>query len=66
MAMCVVSGLLDIVMFVDFGPLYKIRVTMDDAAYHEVGSSENGFREAGRDAGRNLVEIPRSDRLIRP
>jgi translation elongation factor EF-G len=66
MAMCVVSGLLDIVMFVDFGPLYKIRVTMDDAAYHEVDSSENGFREAGRDAGRNLVEIPRSDRLIRP
>lgn len=53
---CVVFGLLDVVMFAEFGPLYKIRVTLDDAAYHEVDSSENAFREAGRDAGRKAIE----------
>jgi translation elongation factor EF-G len=51
-------------VFAEFGPLYKIRVTLNDAAYHEVDSSENAFREAGRDAGRNLVELANRDRLI--
>jgi hypothetical protein len=32
-----------ILMFAEFGPLYKIRITLDDAAYHEVDSSENGI-----------------------
>lgn len=59
-----VFGLLDVVMFAEFGPLYKIRVTLNDAAYHEVASSERAFREAGRDAGRNLVELVNRDRLI--
>jgi len=64
--MCVVFGLLDVVMFSEFGPLYKIRITLEDAAYHDVDSSENAFREAGRDAGRNLIEVATRDRLIRP
>ena len=62
---CVVFGLLDVVMFTEFGPLYKIRITLDDAAYHEVDSSENAFREAGRDAGRKAIETVTRDRLIR-
>ena len=64
--MCVVFGLLDFVMFAEFGPLYKIRITLDDAAYHDVDSSENAFREAGRDAGRNVIEVVKRDGLIRP
>jgi len=64
--MCVVFGLLDVVMFAEFGPLYKMRVTLDDAAYHHIDSSENAFREAGRDAGRNVIEVAKRDRLIRP
>jgi len=62
---CVVFGLLDILMFAEFGSLYKIRITLDDAAYHEVDSSESAFREAGRDAGRNVIETVTRDRLIR-
>ena len=62
---CVVFGLLDVLMFTEFGSLYKIRITLDDAAYHEVDSSENAFREAGRDAGRTLIETVTRDRLIR-
>lgn len=62
---CVVLGLLDVVMFAEFGPLYKIRITLDDAAYHEVDTSENAFREAGRDAGCNAIETVKRDRLIR-
>jgi len=62
---CVVFGLLDVVMFAEFGPLYKIRITLDDAAYHEVDTSENAFRQAGRDAGRHAIETVMQDRLIR-
>jgi hypothetical protein len=62
---CVVFGLLDITMFAEFGPLYKMRVTLNNAAYHEVDSCENAFREAGRDAGRNILEVVKRDGLIR-
>jgi hypothetical protein len=62
---CVVFGLLDVLMFAEFGSLYKIRITLDDAAYHEVDSSESAFREVGRDAERNVIETLTRDRLIR-
>ena len=65
MPQCVVFGMLDVVMLAEFGPLYKIRITLDDAAYHEVDSSENAFREAGRNAGRKIIETATRDRLIR-
>lgn len=52
-------------MFAEFGSLYKIRITLNDAAYHEVDSSERAFREAGRDAGRNVIETVTRERLIR-
>lgn len=53
-------------MFAEFGPLYKLRITQDDAEYHEVDSSEDASREAGRDAGRNIVEAVKRDGLIPP
>ena len=61
----VVFGLLDVLMFAEFGAVYKIRITLDDAACHEVDSSESAFREAGRDAGRKVIETVTRDRLIR-
>ena len=61
---CVVFGVLDVLMSAEFGPLYKIRITLDDAAYHDVDSSENAFREAGRDAGRKIIEAANRGRLI--
>jgi translation elongation factor EF-G len=51
-------------MFAEFGSLYKIRITLDDAAYHEVDSSERAFREAARDAVRSVLETVTRDRLI--
>lgn len=62
---CVAFGLLDVLMFAEFGALHKIRITLDDAAYHEVDSSEKAFREAGRDAGLRVIEAVTRDRLIR-
>ena len=62
---CVVFGLLDVLMFAEFGCLYKIRITLDDAVYHEIDSSERAFREAGRDAGRHVIQTVTRDRLIR-
>jgi hypothetical protein len=61
----VVFGLLDVLMFAEFGSLYKIGITLDHAEYHEVDSSESAFREAGRDAGRKVIERVTRDRLIR-
>jgi len=61
---CVVFGVLDVVMFAEFGPLSKIRITLEDAGYHEVDSSETAFRKAGRDAGRRVIETVTRDRLI--
>jgi hypothetical protein len=52
-------------MFAEFGSLHKIRIMLDEAAYHEVDSSENAFREASRDAGRKAIEMVTRDRLIR-
>jgi len=52
-------------MFAEFASLYKIGITLDDAAYHEVDSSESAFREAGRDAGRKVIERVTRDRPIR-
>jgi len=41
----------DVLMFAEFGSLYKIRITLDDAAYHEVDSSESASaRQVGMQA----------------
>jgi hypothetical protein len=57
----VVFGLLDVLMFIEFAPLYKVRVVLEKAWYHEVDSSSRAFRYAGRAAGRKIVEAIRDD-----
>lgn len=49
-------GLLDVLMFAHPAPLFKIRVVLEKVWYHQVDSTQNAFRNAGRDAGRRLLE----------
>lgn len=51
-----IFGLLDILMFAEPGPLYKVCTVLEAAWYHEVDSSFRAFRCAGQDAGRKVVE----------
>jgi translation elongation factor EF-G len=53
---CVIFGLLDVLMLADTGPLYKVRVVLEEVWYHEVDSTWQAFRHAGRDAGRQIIE----------
>jgi hypothetical protein len=53
---CVILGLLDALMNADLGPLRKICVALEHVWYHEVDSTQNAFRNAGRDAGRKIIE----------
>ena len=53
---CAVFGLLDVLMVAEFGPLYKVRVTLEEVWYHEVDSSWRAFRNAARDAGRKIIQ----------
>ena len=59
----VVFGLLDVLMTMESHPLYNVRVTLNDAAYHQTDSTEIALREAGKDAGRNFVERLGADGL---
>ena len=52
----VIFGLLDTLMSVDLGPLRNIRVTLEHVWYHELDSTRNAFRNAGRDAGRKIID----------
>jgi len=52
---CAIFGLLDVLMFAEFGPLFKVCVVLEEVWYHEVDSSWQAFRHAGRDAGRKIV-----------
>lgn len=51
-----VFGLLDVLMFADPAPLFNVRVVLEKAWYHDVDSTVNAFRHAGRDAGRKVLE----------
>jgi hypothetical protein len=53
---CAVFGLLDVLMLAEPGPLYKVRVMLEEVWYHEVDSSWQAFRNAGRDAGRKIIQ----------
>ena len=59
----VVFGLLDVLMTMESHPLYRVRVTLNDAAYHHTDSTEIALREAGRDAGHKVVERVGADGL---
>jgi len=52
----VIFGLLDALMNAEPDPLRNVRVILERAWYHEVDSSRNAFRGAGRDAGRKIIE----------
>jgi len=51
----VIFGLHDALMNAEPNPLRNIRVTLQRAWYHEVDSSRNAFRKAGRDAGLKII-----------
>ena len=53
---CAVFGLLDVLMFTEFGPLYKVCMVFEKVWYHELDSSCQAFRHAGRVAGKKIVE----------
>ena len=50
----VILGLLDVLMKPE--PLRNFRVILDDAAYHDIDSTADAFRSAGREAGRKILE----------
>jgi elongation factor G-like protein len=52
----VILGLLDTLMNADSGPLRNVRVTLERVWYHELDSTWNAFRNAGRNAGRKIIE----------
>jgi hypothetical protein len=52
----VILGLLDTLLNADLGPLRNVRVTLEQVWYHELDSTRNAFRNAGRDAGRKIID----------
>jgi hypothetical protein len=50
-----IFGLLDVLMNAGPDPLKNVRVTLEQAWYHDADSSRNAFRSAGRDAGRKII-----------
>jgi translation elongation factor EF-G len=52
-----VFGLCDVLLVSNQAPLKDICITFLDAEEHEVDSSQNAFRMAGRNAGRKIMEM---------
>lgn len=52
---CVIHGVLDILMTAGPAPLSAVRLTIEDAAWDAIDSSEMAFRQAGREAGRRIT-----------
>lgn len=55
----VVFGLLDVLTNSKQGPLISLSVILEDIWYHEVDTSKNALRSAGRDAGYKIIEAIR-------
>ena len=53
---CAIFEMLDVLMLAEPGPLYKVRVVLEEVWYHDIDSSRQAFRHAGRDAGRKIIE----------
>ncbi len=51
-----IFGLLDVLVVAESAPLTNVRVTLEKAEHHPVDSSAMAFRQAGRDAGRRILE----------
>lgn len=60
-----VLGVLDVLLVSGQSPLKNVRVTLFDAEDHEVDSSPNAFRMAGRDAGKKLLDAAIAQMLQR-
>jgi translation elongation factor EF-G len=50
----VILGLMEALM--EGEPLRNFRVILNDAAYHDIDSTADAFRSAGREAGRKILE----------
>jgi hypothetical protein len=57
-----ISGLLEILTANKNGPLTRISVTLMEAAHDAIDSSPRAFFEAGRDAGRQLLNVNGEER----
>jgi hypothetical protein len=55
----VVFGLLDALTNAKQGPLISLSVILEDIWYHEVDTSKDALRSAGRDAGYKIIEAIR-------
>jgi hypothetical protein len=51
-----VFGLLDVLMVAESAPLSNIRVIFEKAEHNTIDSTQMAFRQAGRDAGRKIIE----------
>lgn len=49
-------GLLDVLLTYESAPLKDVRITIEKAEIHPVDSSQMAFRQAGRDAGRKIID----------
>jgi hypothetical protein len=58
---CAIFGLLDVLMFAEFGRIFKVCVVLEEVWYHEVDSSWQASRYAGRDAGRKISQASGDD-----
>jgi hypothetical protein len=52
----VVFGLLDVLMVAFSAPVRNVRIILEKAEYDPVLSSAMAFRQAGRDAGRKIIQ----------
>ena len=57
-----IDGLLEILVSDEHHPLTRIRVTLEAAEYSEIDSTPRAFFEAGRIAGRQLLELQTANR----
>jgi hypothetical protein len=55
-----IYGVLDVIMLAESSPVHGIRIIVESAEQHPVDSSRMAFRQAGRDAGRKIIEAMRA------
>ena len=56
-----ISGLLVVLTANEGGPLTRLRITLMEAVYDAIDSSPRAFFEAGRNAGRRLLDMEIGD-----
>ncbi len=59
----VVFGPLDVLMVAFSSPVRNVRIILEKAEYDPVDSSAMAFRQAGRDAGRKIIEALRKSNV---